>query len=236
MGQHTFFCSRSKTTNVESIWIYGIFFYLPVSDYSGMAVKTAILDADADHRSWTQNFQSKSRSDSSAMRPSTERPAHIMATWLSSASFQTSQLVHNLHQKHQFISPTSMSSFKSSKDLLKSQRISCNPVLVSDSSSLSEMNHHRMWIYQRVDPLVDLWTRKLRIMEFRTQSCKTLKKAGIISHRQPCTIACRMAHAVSPWSQPPGLDCPDGQANARFCHRNSPEHDIMKFIQVIEIW
>ena len=168
------------------------------------------------------------------MRPSTERPAHIMATWLSSVSFQTS----NFHQKHQFISPTSMSSFKSSKDLLKSQRISCNPVLVSDSSSLSEIEPPSDvgLPARRPSILVDLWRRKLRIMEFRTQSCKTLKKAGVISHCQPCTIAGWTAHAVSPWSQPLGLDCPDGRANARGCHRNSPEHAIMKFIQVIEIW
>ena len=164
------------------------------------------------------------------MRPSTERPAHIMATWLSSVSFQTS----NFHQKHQFISPTSMSSFKSSKDLLKSQRISCNPVLASDSSSLSEIEPASDvgLPARRPSILVDLWRRKLRIMEFRTQSCKTLKKAGVISHCQPCTIAGWTAHAVSPWSQPLGLDCPDGRANARGCHRNSPEHAIMKFIQV----
>ena len=171
------------------------------------------------------------------MRPSTERPAHIMATWLSSVSFQTS----NFHQKHQFISPTSMSSFKSSKDLLKSQRISCNPVLVSDSSSLSEIEppSNVGLPARRPSILVDLWRRKLRIMEFRTQSCKTLKKAGVISHCQPCTIAGWTAHAVSPWSQPLGLDCPDGRANARGCHRtplNMPSWNSFKFLRYDGNW
>ena len=45
------------------------FSYLPVGDCSGIAVKTAMLDANAEHRSWTQT----SKADQEAIAQQCDR-------------------------------------------------------------------------------------------------------------------------------------------------------------------